>query len=198
MSKNILSKGFKRASTLLEKAKDVTSTTNIVKKETSQTPNLRDLKSGITQKIENRENLIKLLGMEVLELYKMTDFMHQDLLPFLEKIILLDEELKTLELEIKKVEAENVNKKICECGEKIKGNQIFCPKCGEITNTDYKKCTCGKILEKNALFCSICGAKNSEHTQSQIKNNKDIPCTCGHLILSGQSICTECGRLAND
>lgn len=44
----------------------------------------------------------------------------------------------------------------CDCGESIKEDSKFCPKCGRAVR---KTCSCGKVNEPDAEYCIECGKK---------------------------------------
>lgn len=111
-----------------------------------------------------------------------------------------DRESKPLEAEAEKV--------CLQCGEKMKPNSRFCPKCGTgfggakplLYGLPKRFCpNCGKALNEGSRFCTHCGFDVGEPSTPVKKETKMVTqyrvnlCTVGDKLRTIKVICEETG-----
>lgn len=152
---------------------------------------VKELKNEMKKLSNEKLKLVEILGTEVYDLFINNKEINDELLPFLEKIKEIDTLITDLENKKNKIEKNNSNKNVCDCGNKLNENDIFCSSCGIIVDPDYIRCSCGSLENIENKFCSECGSEIAE--KSEEKNDLK-ECICGEKIKSDSVICLNCGR----
>lgn len=148
---------------------------------------VNDLKNEMKKLSNEKLKLIEILGVEVYDLFINNKEINHELLPFLEKI----KEIDALITDLEKKKNNNSNKNICDCGNKLNKDDIFCSSCGKIVDSNYIRCTCGSLEKIENKYCSKCG---NEIVAKVEKNNDLKECICGAKVKSDSVICLNCGR----
>lgn len=154
---------------------------------------LKSIKAEMSELSKEKLKLIEILGVEVYDLFKSEGFHHKSILPFLERLSSVDEAFEQLKKEASKLEKDNTNKKVCDCGEKIKADEIYCSKCGTLVKENHYRCSCGTINQNSTAFCSKCGTQNPKHGDKNTLLTREV-CICGELLDPNHVICLFCGR----
>lgn len=178
---------------------------------------LNSIKKEIGEKVKEKNNLYSFIGMEVYDQSKEKKLEIAGIEVYLEKMQVLDDEIKELELKKQSMELQQKGSTVCQCGCVLKANQSFCPNCGRVVDNGKLICICGNEVNKTEKFCSKCGVSVQQllqqaeaapqqpagtliqRTQTATSGFAGTPviyktCICGAKVPEGQFMCLECGR----
>lgn len=165
---------------------------------------INSIKKEIEEKVKEKNNLYSFIGMEVYDQCQEKKLEIPGIETYLEKMQVLDGEIKELEARKQSMELQQKGSTICQCGCVLNVNQSFCPNCGRGVDNGKLICVCGNEVSKTEKFCSKCGVSVEQLLQqaesSATATLPGVPqasfktCICGAKVPEGQFMCMECGR----